>query len=99
MPHRANHTISHKAAYVALAVGVLGIGWSAILVRLSGVSGSTSAFYRMALAQLIFVPWRLAAPSPGRRLERGAVIAAVWAGIAFAADLQKLHLKLVKLQH
>lgn len=87
MPHRSNHTISHKAAYVALAIGVLGIGWSAILVRLSGVSGSTSAFYRMALAQLIFVPWRLAAPSSGRRLERGAVIAAVWAGIAFAADL------------
>jgi drug/metabolite transporter (DMT)-like permease len=66
---------------------MLGIGWSAILVRLSGVSGSTSAFYRMALAQLIFVPWRLAAPSSGTRLERGAVIAAVWAGIAFAADL------------
>jgi drug/metabolite transporter (DMT)-like permease len=87
MPHRSNHTISHKAAYVALAVGVLGIGWSAIFVRLSGVSGSTSAFYRMALAQLIFVPWRLAAPSPKTRLARGAVVAAVWAGVAFAADL------------
>jgi drug/metabolite transporter (DMT)-like permease len=87
MPHRANHTISHKAAYLALAVGVLGVGWSAIFVRLSGVSGSTSAFYRMALAQLIFVPWRLAARSSRPRLERGAVIAAVWAGIAFAADL------------
>jgi drug/metabolite transporter (DMT)-like permease len=87
MPHRSNHAISHKAAYVALAVGVLGIGWSAIFVRMSGVSGSTSAFYRMALAQLVFVPWRLAAPAPGARLARGAVIAAVWAGVAFAADL------------
>ena len=87
MPHRANHAISHKAAYAALAVGVLGVGWSAIFVRLSGVSGSTSAFYRMAIAQLVFVPWRLAVPSPRTRLERGAVIAAIWAGIAFAADL------------
>jgi drug/metabolite transporter (DMT)-like permease len=87
MPHRANHHISHKAAYVALAIGVLGIGWSAIFVRLSGVSGSTSAFYRMALAQLVFVPWRLVAPRRQTPLERGAVIAAVGAGIAFAADL------------
>ena len=87
MPHRSNHSISHNAAYLALAVGVLGVGWSAIFVRLSGVSGSTSAFYRMALAQLVFVPWRLAAPVPAARLARGAVIAAVWAGVAFAADL------------
>jgi Predicted permease, DMT superfamily len=87
MPHRANHSITHKAAYVALAVGLLGIGWSAILVRLSGVSGSTSAFYRMAIAQLVFVPWRLVAPSPATRPSRGAVIAAIAAGIAFAVDL------------
>lgn len=87
MPHRANHSITHKAAYVALAVGLLGIGWSAILVRLSGVSGSTSAFYRMAIAQLVFVPWRLVAPSPATRPSRGAVMAAIAAGIAFAVDL------------
>jgi drug/metabolite transporter (DMT)-like permease len=87
MPHRSNHSITHKAAYLALAVGLLGIGWSAILVRLSGVSGSTSAFYRMAIAQLVFVPWRLVAPSPATRPSRGAVIAAVAAGIAFAVDL------------
>jgi drug/metabolite transporter (DMT)-like permease len=87
MPHRSNHSITHKAAYVALAVGLLGIGWSAILVRLSGVSGSTSAFYRMAIAQLVFVPWRLVAPSPATRPSRGAVIAAVAAGIAFAVYL------------
>jgi drug/metabolite transporter (DMT)-like permease len=87
MPHRSNHSITHKAAYVALAVGLLGIGWSAILVRLSGVSGSTSAFYRMAIAQLVFVPWRLVAPPPATRPSRGAVIAAIAAGIAFAVDL------------
>jgi len=87
MPHRSNHSITHRAAYLALAVGLLGVGWSAILVRLSGVSGSTSAFYRMAIAQLVFVPWRIVAPSPATRPSRGAVIAAVAAGIAFAVDL------------
>jgi drug/metabolite transporter (DMT)-like permease len=87
MPHRANHAITHKTAYIALAIGVLGVGWSAIFVRLSGVSGSTSAFYRMALAQLVFVPWSLAASPRRTRLERSAIIAAIWAGIAFGADL------------
>jgi len=87
MPHRSNHTISHQAAYIALAIGVLGIGWSAIFVRMSGVAGSTSAFYRMAIAQLVFVPWWLAAPTPKRQLPRAGVTAAIWAGVAFAADL------------
>jgi drug/metabolite transporter (DMT)-like permease len=83
----SNHAISHKAAYAALTLGVLGIGWSAIFVRLSGVPGSTSAFYRMAIAQIVFVPWRLIVPASRARMNRGAVAAAVWAGVAFAADL------------
>jgi drug/metabolite transporter (DMT)-like permease len=76
-----------RAAYAALAVGVLGIGWSAIFVKLSGVPGSTSAFYRLAIAQLVFVPWRLVARSPSHPPSRAGVMAAVWAGVAFAADL------------
>src|SRR3954469_983125 len=79
--------ISHRAAYAAITLGALGIAWSAIFVRWAGVSGSTSAFYRMAIAQLVFVPWRLTSRGPERHFTRGAAIGAVLAGVAFAADL------------
>lgn len=89
MPHRnAPHDISHARAYTALAVGVFAIGWSALFVRWSAVPGWTSAFWRMALAQLVFVPWALVArPRNAPPPPRAAVIAAVVAGVFFAADL------------
>jgi drug/metabolite transporter (DMT)-like permease len=79
----------NRKAYAALALGVFAIGWSALFVRWSEVPGWTSAFWRMALAQLVFVPWALVsrrtrtAPRPSRAAVRDAVIA----GIFFAADL------------
>ena len=79
--------ISNRAAYAAITLGALGIAWSAIFVRWAGVSGSTSAFYRMAIAQLAFVPWRLASRGPERHFTRRAQIFAVLAGVSFAADL------------
>jgi drug/metabolite transporter (DMT)-like permease len=79
---------SHSRAFAALALGVFAIGWSALFVRWSAVPGWTSAFWRMTIAQLVFVPWALAArgraaPHP----PRAAVIAAMIAGAFFAADL------------
>src|SRR3954469_17287746 len=83
----SSHT-GHSRAYAALALGVFAIGWSALFVRWSGVPGWTSAFWRMALAQIVFVPWALAArPAGATRPSRGAVWAAVIAGVFFAADL------------
>ena len=80
--------ISHARAYAVLALGVFAIGWSALFVRWSGVPGWTSAFWRMTLAQLVFVPWALAARRPGApRPSRAAVTAAMIAGAFFAADL------------
>src|SRR6266567_9184070 len=78
---------ANRSAYLALTIGVLGIRWSAIFVRLSHTAGSTSAFYRMGIAQLVFVPWRMFAPSSSTTMSRGAVMAAIWAGVFFAADL------------
>lgn len=76
-----------RAAWTALSIGVLGIGWSAILVRWSGVSGMVSAFYRLAIAAVLLLPWHLVrnrhrAPAPAAA-KRAAVIA----GVVFAADL------------
>ncbi len=80
--------ISHARAYAVLALGVFAIGWSALFVRWSLVPGWTSAFWRMAIAQLVFVPWALAArPAGARRPSRAAVRNAVIAGVFFAADL------------
>ncbi len=78
----------HGRAYAALALGVFAIGWSALFVRWSAVPGWTSAFWRMALAQLVFVPWALVSRrSSSRRPSRAAVRDAVIAGVFFAADL------------
>lgn len=83
--------ISHARAYFVLAIGVFAIGWSALFVRWSAVPGWTSAFWRMTIAQLVFVPWALgsrarqgAAAPP---FTRDAVRAAIVAGVFFAADL------------
>jgi drug/metabolite transporter (DMT)-like permease len=84
-----NHHVSHSKAYAVLALGVFAIGWSALFVRWSEVPGWTSAFWRMALAQLVFVPWALAShrASPRRAPSRAAMVDAVIAGVFFAADL------------
>ncbi len=79
---------SHARAYLALAIGVFAIGWSALFVRWSAVPGWTSAFWRMAIAQFVFVPWALAARKSGaRRPSRTATRAAIVAGVFFATDL------------
>ena len=87
----ASAPVSHpgqRKAYLVLALGVFAIGWSALFVRWSELPGWTSAFWRMALAQLVFVPWALASrPAGTARLNRSAVRDAIIAGVFFAADL------------
>lgn len=73
-----------------LALGVFGIAWSAIFVRLSGLPGTASAFYRMAFAQIVFVPAWILARGP-RRAHGADLRRARWpmllAGLLFAADI------------
>ena len=77
-----------RKAYAVLALGVFAIGWSALFVRWTELPGWTSAFWRMALAQLVFVPWALASrPAGAARPNRSASRDAVIAGVFFAADL------------
>lgn len=80
-------SVSSRPAFLALAVGVFGIGWSAIFVRWSGVSGMVSAFYRLAIAATVLVPWYLATRKQRASAPAAAKRAAVIAGIVFAADL------------
>jgi drug/metabolite transporter (DMT)-like permease len=76
-----------RRAFLVLALGVFAIGWSALFVRWSAVPGWTSAFWRMTLAQLVFVPWALVNRRSRCRPSRKALLAAVIAGAFFGADL------------
>jgi drug/metabolite transporter (DMT)-like permease len=48
-----------KTAYLALALGVICIGTSAIFVKIASVPGTISAFYRVFFAGLALLPMRL----------------------------------------
>lgn len=77
-------------AYAALAGAVVAIAWSAIFVRWADIPGSASAFYRVLIAAAILLPWRAThKPAAARRQppSRGAVTAAIAAGVFFALDL------------
>ena len=45
--------------YAALAAAIAGIAWSAVLIRWAGIPGPASAFYRVAIAAMVLVPWSL----------------------------------------
>jgi drug/metabolite transporter (DMT)-like permease len=81
---------SDKAwASLALAAAVAGIAWSAILVRWAGVPGGSSAFYRVVVAGVVLLPWRLVSGSGTKGdspLLPAAVIAFV-GGVFFALDI------------
>ena len=78
---------SHVLAYLGLAVGILSIGFSAILVRWAGAPGTVVSLYRMAVPVVL-----LAAPFYRRvnllgGLPRRGVQIAMLGGVLFAGDL------------
>ncbi|HEX9412711.1 MAG TPA: DMT family transporter, partial [Ktedonobacterales bacterium] len=81
-------TVSRPRVYALLALGIVCIAFSAIFVRWAGVSGTVSAWYRVAIAALVL------APLFGGRLAQGRVargehawLLAAGAGLFFALDL------------
>jgi drug/metabolite transporter (DMT)-like permease len=87
MPHEIPTPAPSARTYTFLGIGVFAIGWSALFVRWSAVPGWTSAFWRMALASLVFVPWALVARRDRPRPSAAATRAAILAGLFFGADL------------
>jgi drug/metabolite transporter (DMT)-like permease len=72
--------------YLALAAGVVCIGWSAIFVRWTDIPGPASAFYRMLIPAVVLLPtwwWDRHAPRVSWRTL--AIIA--FGGLFFALDL------------
>ena len=81
-------------AYGALLVAISGIAWSAIFIRWSAVPGPSSAFYRVFIASLVLIPWRIIsslASSDERRkvtrITRRACLLALGGGVFFGLDL------------
>jgi drug/metabolite transporter (DMT)-like permease len=89
-------------AYGALALAVGGITWSAIFVRWAGTSGPVSALYRILIAAIVLIPWRLAVtPKPRDEATldpRRARWIAIAGGILFALDLALWNTAVMKTQ-
>lgn len=81
-------------AYGALLIAISGIAWSAIFIRWSALPGPSSAFYRVFIAALVLVPWRLVSLLAGSRQRahvtgtstRG-ILLALAGGVFFGLDL------------
>jgi drug/metabolite transporter (DMT)-like permease len=78
-------------AYAALLVAISGIAWSAIFIRWAALPGPSSAFYRVFIAALVLVPWRLshglAQGAKAERITTRAVLLALSGGVFFGLDL------------
>ena len=79
---------SHIFPYIALLIGILGLGMSAIFVKwASEASGVVIAFYRVGIAALIMAIPFSAEVKRNTNARRSHLIWAVIAGLFFAADL------------
>jgi len=74
-------------AYFVLALGVFGIGWSAIFVRWAGLPGTVSAFYRLALAQIVLIPWWLTTRRGSLAAMRTVRVPMILGGLLFGTDI------------
>lgn len=73
--------------YLALAIGIGGISFSAILVRLAEAPGPVTSFYRMAVASAVLaIPFYREVKTQGR-LPAFGVKMAIFAGLFFGLDL------------
>jgi drug/metabolite transporter (DMT)-like permease len=74
-------------SYLALAIGALSLGFSAIFVRWANAPGAVASFYRMAIAAALLVwPFYRRAKAKGGLPRRGMQLALL-GGVFFAADL------------
>lgn len=79
-----------------LFIGILCISWSAIFVKLAGVSPFTSAFYRMFLAFLVLLP--ITIYKRAYRIATPQLLLALLGGAFFSIDLACWHSSLIRSQ-
>jgi drug/metabolite transporter (DMT)-like permease len=77
----------HILSYLALGVGALSLGVSAIFVRQANAPGAVASFYRMAVAVVVLAwPFYRRVRASGGLPRRGVQLA-ILGGLFFAADL------------
>jgi drug/metabolite transporter (DMT)-like permease len=74
-------------AYLAMAIGVISIAWSAIFVRWTHMPGIASAFYRVLFASIVLWPFMLLAGTKLPRFRLSALGLAALGGAFFAGDV------------
>ena len=85
-------TLAHKPiAIAALLLGAAAIAFAPIFVRISDISPTASAFWRMALATPVLWVWVFASERHGVQAAGAQWKLLVLAGIFFAADLGVWH--------
>lgn len=85
----------HTRAYLALGLGVIGLGFSGIFVSWANAPGAVTGFYRMLIATVVIAPWfwngrerrEEQAKGEGKRPWRRAALMAVLGGFFFAGDM------------
>jgi len=81
------HRRSHWLAYLALSIGVITLGFSAIFTRLAAAPGTIVSFYRMGIGTIaLTIPFALRFQRR-RKISRAGLLLAFLAGIFFALDL------------
>ncbi len=86
-PPTLAHTHTSLLPYFALAIGLAGLGLSAIFVKWANVPGAASGFYRMVIATCVMaIPFGIQARQRAPLSSRH-VWFAVIAGLFFAGDL------------
>lgn len=71
--------------YLMLMLGILFIAWSAIFVKLAGVSGLSSGFYRMLIGSIAVIPIWIIKRKP--ITDKKSVWIAIVCGVFFACDI------------
>lgn len=84
---RTRMPASRVVPYLALLIGIVGLGMSAIFVRWAGVPGAVSGFYRVGLAAAVMALPAARQARAEAPLSRRHLRLAVLAGLFFAADL------------
>ncbi len=74
-------------AYIAILIGVLATGFSALFVRWAAAPGPVTGFYRMALASLVLAPFALVRRDSRRSWSRLGIGLGILGGVALALDL------------